>query len=183
MRARAYRQGCIIHISVGDPSAVQVICGLNKGFTKVCICPRVLLDGAMNSLASLSPALKQILERIRLTTALQTAFYPIQCVIWNKKPHMNIFATRDEKFHRDEKRPGANAYAVTSLLELEPVDLGAWLQYYALDLVGGITFAKKLGSLEEGRDIDGAMKTIRLACVAKSPRYTLSCLKPRFSHS
>lgn len=123
---------------------------------------------------------------------------------------MNVFATRDEKFHRDKKRPVANAYAMTSLLELEPgidsctkvftprlddfsnqnapVDLGAWLQYYALDVVGEITFAKKLGFLEEVQNIDGVMKTIQAVLVYSNlcgqvPRYTLCCLEIRFSHS
>lgn len=96
---------------------------------------------------------------------------------------MNLFSTRDEKFHRDQKRPVANAYSMTSLLELEPaidsctqiftsqlgkfanqktpVDLGTWLQYYAFDVVGDVTFAKKLGFLEEGRDIDGMIEAIQ----------------------
>lgn len=113
----------------------------------------------------------------------QTAFYPIQCISWNKKPQMNLFSGRDEKFHRDQKRPVANAYSMTSLLELEaavdsctqlfisklgyfadrnvPVDLGTWLQYYAFDVVGEMTFAKKLGFLEEGRDIDGMIEAIQ----------------------
>ncbi|KAJ5962596.1 pisatin demethylase [Penicillium viridicatum] len=134
------------HVSVGDPSAIPVIYGLNKGFTK-------------------------------------TAFYPIQCISWNKKAQMNLFSTRDEKFHRDQKRPVANAYSMTSLLELEPavdscseifmsqlskfadqnapVDLGIWLQYYAFDVVGEFTFAKKLGFLEEGKDIDGMIEAIQ----------------------
>lgn len=64
---------------------------------------------------------------------------------------MNLFSTRNEAFHRDQKRPVASAFSMTSLLELEPavdgctqlfisqlrkfadrkeaVDLGAWLQY------------------------------------------------------
>jgi len=96
---------------------------------------------------------------------------------------MNLFSTRDEMFHREQKRPVANAYSMTSLLELEasidsctqiflsqlrksadqkaPVDLGEWLQYYAFDVVGEITFAKKLGFLEEGRDIDGMIEAIQ----------------------
>ncbi|KAJ5946669.1 hypothetical protein N7454_003508 [Penicillium verhagenii] len=134
------------HVSVSDPSAISVIYGLNKGFTK-------------------------------------TAFYPIQSISWNKKPQMNLFSTRDEQFHRDQKRMVANAYSMSSLLEMEPaidsctrvftsqldkfadrkqpVDLGAWLQYYAFDAVGEVTFAKKFGFLEEGRDIDGMMQAIR----------------------
>ncbi|RDW79279.1 cytochrome P450 [Aspergillus mulundensis] len=134
------------HVSVADPKAIPVIYGLNKGFTK-------------------------------------TGFYPIQCISWNKKPQMNLFSTRDEQFHRDQKRPVANAYSMTSLLELEgavdsctelflsrlrdfadkkrPVDLGTWLQYYAFDVVGEFSFAKKLGFLQEGRDVDDMMAGIQ----------------------
>lgn len=96
---------------------------------------------------------------------------------------MNLFSTRDEQFHRDQKRPVANAYSLTSLLELEsavdscteifqsrlqdfaekrrPIDLGTWLQYYAFDVVGEFTFAKKLGFLQEGRDVDDMMSGIQ----------------------
>ncbi|KAH1669307.1 hypothetical protein KXW65_006818 [Aspergillus fumigatus] len=134
------------HVSVGDPSAIPIIYGLNKGFTK-------------------------------------TGFYPIQCISWNKRPQMNLFSTRDEMFHREQKRPVANAYSMTSLLELEPavdscteifinqlarfanskkpVDLGMWLQYYAFDVVGEFTFAKKLGFLQEGKDVDGMIEAIQ----------------------
>ncbi|OQE14085.1 hypothetical protein PENSTE_c039G08490 [Penicillium steckii] len=134
------------HISVGDPNAIPVIYGLNKGFTK-------------------------------------TAFFPLQSISWNKRPQMNLFSTRDEHFHRLQKRSVANSYSMTSILELEsavdscsetlisqlrkfadrktPVDLGAWLQYYAFDVVGELTFAKKLGFLEGGQDVDGMMEAIR----------------------
>ncbi|KAL6232759.1 hypothetical protein BDW75DRAFT_242661 [Aspergillus navahoensis] len=134
------------HVSVADPKAIPVIYGLNKGFTK-------------------------------------TGFYPIQCISWNKRPQMNLFSTRDEKFHRDQKRPVTNAYSMTSLLELEPavdscttlflshlgdfadkerpVDLGTWLQYYAFDVVGEFTFAKKARVLEEGRKVEDMMAGIQ----------------------
>lgn len=42
----------------------------------------------------------------------------------------------------------------------EPVDLSAWLQYYAFDVVGEVTFASQLGFLEQGTDVDGMMKAI-----------------------
>jgi cytochrome P450 len=95
---------------------------------------------------------------------------------------MNLFSTRDETFHRGQKKPVANAYSMTSLLELEPgvdscteiflsqlrrfadskrvVNLGTWLQYYAFDVVGEFSFAKKLGFLQEGKDVDGMMEAI-----------------------
>lgn len=70
---------------------------------------------------------------------------------------MNLFSTRDPEYHRVEKRKVGNAYALANLLQAEqgvdscidlfmqrmeeyatgnkPVDLGAWLQYFAFDVV------------------------------------------------
>lgn len=112
----------------------------------------------------------------------QTAFYPIQSITWKKVPEMNTFSTRDPQEHRDQKRKIANAYSLSTLLQSEEaidscstlfmdrlnefaaksesVDLGAWLQFYAFDVVGEITFASKLGFLEKGQDVDGMMKAI-----------------------
>ncbi|KAE8330563.1 cytochrome P450 [Aspergillus sergii] len=134
------------HISVSDPKAIPIIYGVNKGFTK-------------------------------------TAFYPIQSISWDKKPQMNLFSTRDELFHRDQKRPIASTYSMTSILEMEPavdsctelflsqirkmveekapIDLGMWLQYYAFDVVGELSFAQKLGFLEKGEDVDNMIEAIR----------------------
>jgi len=42
----------------------------------------------------------------------------------------------------------------------ERVDLGMWLQFYTFDVVGELTFGKKFGFLEEGRDVDGIMESI-----------------------
>ncbi|KAE8408715.1 cytochrome P450 [Aspergillus pseudonomiae] len=133
-------------ISVSDPKAIPIIYGINGAFTK-------------------------------------TAFYPIQSISWDKKPQMNLFSTRDERFHRDQRRPIASAYNMTNILEMEPavdsctklflsqirkmvkekapVDLGMWLQYYAFDVVGELSFAQKLGFLEKGQDVDNMMEAIR----------------------
>lgn len=112
----------------------------------------------------------------------KTAFYPIQCISWQKKPQMNLFSTRNDQYHRDQKKLVANSYSLTSLLDMEfavdsctklliqrldeyatqskPVDLGEWMQYYAFDVVGEFSFAKKLGFLEQGGDVDGMMAGI-----------------------
>ncbi|TKX20155.1 pisatin demethylase-like protein 4 [Elsinoe australis] len=112
----------------------------------------------------------------------KTAFYPIQSISWGKKPQMNLFSTRSETEHREQKKKIANAYTLESLLRMEgrvddcsrlflgrmggfadkgeEVDLGAWLQYYAFDVVGELTFAKKLGFLEKGADVDNMMAAI-----------------------
>lgn len=81
----------------------------------------------------------------------KTAFYPIQAVRYEKKPLLNLFATRDESYHSRIKRPIAHTYSMAALTALEPkidhvskllmqklqvfqrtnqaIDLGEWLQY------------------------------------------------------
>lgn len=80
------------------------------------------------------------------------------------------------------KKPIANAFSLTTLLTNEPavdsctnllidklvkfsdeknlIDLGEWIQFYTFDVVGELTFAKKLGFLETGGDVDGMIETI-----------------------
>lgn len=109
----------------------------------------------------------------------KTAFYPIQCVSWKKKPEMNLFSERNPEEHRIAKRKVGAAFAMPNLLQSEaaidscvdlfmnrlrdltadgsPIDLGAWLQYFAFDVVGEVSFASKLGFLEQGKDVDGMM--------------------------
>ncbi|KAG4429800.1 hypothetical protein IFR05_014722, partial [Cadophora sp. M221] len=114
----------------------------------------------------------------------KTAFYPIATLIWQKKAQSNLFSEIDEGIHREQKMKTANAFSMTNLLELEPaidscstlfmeklqefakagksVDLGSWLQYYAFDVIGEITFGQKLGFMEKGTDVDGTMKAIEI---------------------
>ncbi|KAF4453905.1 hypothetical protein F53441_3430 [Fusarium austroafricanum] len=150
-------------VSVGDPTAIKTIYGLTGAFTKV-------------------SGLGLSVSVVMLTLIIQSAFYPIQSISWNKKPQMNLFSTRDPVYHREQKKKVAHAYSLTSLLGSEaamdsctelfvsrldewaatekPIDLGAWLQYYAFDVVGEVTFAQKLGFLATGGDVDGMMETI-----------------------
>jgi hypothetical protein len=94
-----------------------------------------------------------------------------------------LFSTREPQYHREQKRITANAFSMTSLLEMEAevdsctelftrrmsevgdnggkeVDLGAWLQHYAFDVIGELTFSKKFGFLERGEDVDKVEKMI-----------------------
>ncbi|KAI0405419.1 putative benzoate 4-monooxygenase cytochrome P450 [Xylaria palmicola] len=95
----------------------------------------------------------------------------------------SIFSTQDENLHRMLKRPIAAVYSMSNLVSFEPLvdrtievfrqeldrrfvssgetcDLGAWLQYFAFDVIGEITFSKRLGFLEEGRDVEGIIASI-----------------------
>ncbi|GAW17174.1 hypothetical protein ANO14919_066260 [Xylariales sp. No.14919] len=95
----------------------------------------------------------------------------------------SIFSTQNENLHRMLKRPIAAVYSMSNLVSFEPLvdrtievfrqeldrrfvrsgeacDFGAWLQYFAFDVVGEITFSKRLGFLEEGHDVEGIMASI-----------------------
>lgn len=121
----------------------------------------------------------------------KTAFFPIQCISWKKRPEMNLFSERKPEEHRIAKRKVGAAYAMPNVLQSEaaigscvelfmnrlreltadgrPIDLGAWLQYFAFDVVGEVSFASKLGFLEQGKDVDGMMVCL---CVLYGYIYT-----------
>lgn len=98
-----------------------------------------------------------------------------------------IFNTQDHALHRALRRPIAGIYSMTNLVEFEPYvdttmdfflgqlgklqdgevcDIGQWLQYFAFDVMGEITFSKRLGFLDEGKDVEGI-----IANTAKVSRY------------
>ncbi|KAJ9657594.1 hypothetical protein H2198_004240 [Neophaeococcomyces mojaviensis] len=106
-----------------------------------------------------------------------------------KTPHgfrPSVFSVRTEKAHREIKRPIAGAYSMTSLLELEgltdecisvfqrkvdqkldasktgavEMDLGEWLHWYAFDVIMSITFSKRLGFMEQEKDVGGIIAAI-----------------------
>ena len=39
-------------------------------------------------------------------------------------------------------------------------DLGQWLQFFAFDVMGTLTFSKRYGFLDQGRDVEGMLDTI-----------------------
>lgn len=41
-----------------------------------------------------------------------------------------------------------------------PFDLGAWLHYFAFDVLGEVAFSRSFGFLAEGRDVENAIRTI-----------------------
>lgn len=81
------------------------------------------------------------------------------------------------------RRPISHAFAMSTLMDYEPYvdstskffisrlaslyavtndicDLGEWLQFYAFDVVGEITYSRRLGFLEQAKDVDGIMRSI-----------------------
>ncbi|ETS84549.1 hypothetical protein PFICI_02574 [Pestalotiopsis fici W106-1] len=94
----------------------------------------------------------------------------------------SMFSTTDPKQHSEQRKPFTNAYSMTSLVSFEPyvddcanifeqrltevagtpvpIDFGHWLQCYAFDVIGDITFGERFGFLDSGRDIGGVMAAL-----------------------
>jgi cytochrome P450 len=93
--------------------------------------------------------------------------------IYQDAPMDSLFTTRDPARHKALKKPVAGKFSMTSIRTLEPlvddcslifsesmrslegevVNLGAWLQWYAFDVIGAITFNRRFGFMEDRRDI------------------------------
>ncbi|KAL4897271.1 cytochrome P450 [Aspergillus ambiguus] len=132
-------------VSVRNPDAVKTIYGINKGYRK-------------------------------------TDFYRVQQQLAKGKPTPTLFTTLDEDFHAAIKRPVSSAYSMSTLTEFEPFvdstiqslfvqldrfvserkvcDIAIWLQYYAFDVIGHLTFSKAFGFLEQGKDVDGIIGSL-----------------------
>ena len=94
-----------------------------------------------------------------------------------------VFNTRDETLHKQLKNPIAPLYSLSNVVTFESfidevlellcrqidqryvksqgiADLGDWLQYFAFDVMGTMTFSKRYGFLEQGKDVDAMIETI-----------------------
>ncbi|RAK98280.1 cytochrome P450 [Aspergillus ibericus CBS 121593] len=132
-------------VSVANVDAAKVIYGINKGYQK-------------------------------------TGFYRVQQQLAKGKPTQTLFTTTDEDFHAKIKRPVSAAYSMSTVAEFEPFvdsttrtlfgrldefaekneafDIAIWLQYYAFDVIGEMTFSKQLGFLEQGHDVEGIIASL-----------------------
>ena len=100
--------------------------------------------------------------------------------IYQDAPMPSLFTTRDPAHHKALKKPVAGKFSMTSIRTLEPlvddcslifsesmrslegqtVNIGAWLQWYAFDVIGAITFNRRFGFMEERKDILGMISSI-----------------------
>jgi cytochrome P450 len=103
--------------------------------------------------------------------------------VYEDKIMESLFTTRDPDHHKALKRPVAGKFSMTSIrtmeslvddcsdifvqsmrdLEGQVVDLGAWLQWYAFDVIGMITFNRRFGFMEERKDILNMISSIESA--------------------
>ncbi|KAL9116115.1 MAG: hypothetical protein Q9227_000484 [Pyrenula ochraceoflavens] len=93
-----------------------------------------------------------------------------------------IFSDQNIKRHAEQRRKYASAYSMSSMLSYESFvehcgdllckrfeefsytgksfDLANWLQCYAFDVVGEITYSKRFGFLDEGKDANRLIHTL-----------------------
>ncbi|KAL9568905.1 hypothetical protein ACKAV7_006970 [Fusarium commune] len=97
----------------------------------------------------------------------------------------NIFAIQDNGLHKERRRKISPMYTMSSMVSYEPavdemthvcvrklhefakegrlVDIPHWMQYYAFDVIGAITFNKSFNMMENEGDTTGMIKGIREA--------------------
>ena len=130
-------------LSISDPAAIPVIYGFHGGFVK-------------------------------------GDFYSTFSNVSKGKPVETMFTVRDERLHQNLRRPVAHAYALTTVKDYEQFvdstarvlfaklhrftesgtacDIGKYLHWYAWDVMGEMTWSKRLGFLDEERDIEGMIQ-------------------------
>jgi hypothetical protein len=112
-----------------------------------------------------------------------------------------VFNTRDEALHKQIKSPIAPLFSMSNVVPLEifvnktlevmftqldarfvssgkVFDLADWLQYFAFDVMGTLTFSKRYGFLEKGQDVNGMLATIWTYMKTAAPVRITSVLFP-----
>ena len=51
----------------------------------------------------------------------------------------------------------------------EAFDFGAWLQYFAFDVMGTMSFSRRYGYLDQGRDVGGMLNAISTFFTTAAP--------------
>ena len=94
----------------------------------------------------------------------------------------SMFSTRLQEEHRMLKRSVASKFSMTTMktfeylvdsctdlfaknmldLQGQVVDLGAWVQWYAFDAIGSITFGSMFGFMERRTDVDNVISGIEM---------------------
>jgi hypothetical protein len=90
----------------------------------------------------------------------------------------NIFTTKDPQYHKAMKTSVSSVYSLSSVQRMEklvdenthvfinkmetkagqPVDLGDWVQWYAFDVIGTITFLKPFGCMQMESDVQNMIR-------------------------
>ena len=164
------RYGKIVRIApnkvlVADPAMIPVIYKIGTKFEKVRPRQRV------SRLSRTWPLIRQ-----------QSSFYDSFRNLYKGEFLENMFATRKVQHHKQTRSNIASAYSLNNLKQLEPlvdecsslflnamydlanqpVDLGKWVQWYAFDVIGMISFHRSFGFLERREDRNGIINKLEV---------------------
>ncbi|KAH7091419.1 pisatin demethylase [Paraphoma chrysanthemicola] len=118
---------------------------------------------------------------------VKSEFYPVQRALAKGIPLVTLFTSTDEAFHAKLRRSVNNAYAMSSLVQFEPLvdstiteflrqlrirnisqsgvdaifDFGEWLQYFAFDVICELTFSKRMGFVDRGEDVENIISNLQ----------------------
>ncbi|KAJ5629935.1 cytochrome P450 [Penicillium herquei] len=135
-------------VDISDPKALSTIYGINSKFLK----------------------------------SSQSAFYDTFSPFFEDKVMPSMFSVRDPATHQALRRPVAQKFSMSSIKSLEPfadectkifidsmkdlegqrVDLGEWLQWYAFDVIGAITFQQRFGFMEQRKDVQNMIADLEV---------------------
>jgi hypothetical protein len=131
---------------------------------------------------------------------VKSDLYPVQQAVAHGKALPNLFSATNEVYHARLRRAVASAYTMTNIVQFEPLvnstitafvkalekrfvdrgdvseicDFGTWLHFFAFDVIGEITWSKRLGFVEQGVDIEGIIHNVdeafRYFAVVSHPR-------------
>ncbi|KAH8802544.1 cytochrome P450 oxidoreductase [Xylogone sp. PMI_703] len=116
-------------------------------------------------------------EAVRIIYGWKPVFKKVR---YNGSVLENISSTRNEMLHRDLRRPVAHGYSLSTIIEFKPLvdstsivfmkqmeeqfavtraecQLSKWLQMYAFDIIGELTFSQRFGFLGSGKDLYNMM--------------------------
>jgi hypothetical protein len=120
---------------------------------------------------------------------MKSDFYPVQQAVSRGKILPNLFNSTDERYHAKLRKSVASAYSMSTLVQFEPLvdstimtfinalqdrfadkddalgicDLGEWLHFFAFDVIGELTWSKRLGFVEQGLDVEGIIEHVEEA--------------------
>ncbi|KAA8652914.1 cytochrome P450 [Aspergillus tanneri] len=134
-------------VSISDPSAILTIYPMRKGFVKndfyVPLRPYTKKGGALPNVFT---ALDEDLHmKLRYPVA---SFFSLSNVSKFEGLVDEVLQVIDEQLERRFSSHG------------EIFDLTEWLQFFAFDVMGTMTFSKRYGFLEQGKDVGGMLDAI-----------------------
>lgn len=114
----------------------------------------------------------------------KTQFYTTMTPYYKGTPLDSLFTARDVSYHRNLKSQVAQLFSMSNLRNYEPhvdecntiftsaleeaarknevMDLAVWLQWYAFDVIGNITFQRRFGFMERREDVDEMIEGINV---------------------